>query len=73
MAMVRVSKLLGSNNNPNPIGMNRSVREGKKCKALNAALSGPTDWILCYKKKTFLPLGLYAKILILNVKYLYCS
>ena len=63
VAMVRVSKLLGSNNNPNPIGMNRSVREGKKCKAL---------WTVqrtgyCAIKNTFLPLGLYAKILILNV------
>ena len=30
----------------NGVGMSRSVREGKKCKAL----SGPTDWILRYIK-----------------------
>ena len=33
----------------NGVGMNRSVREGKKCEAL----SGPTDWILRYIKTTF--------------------
>ena len=32
------------------VGMNRSAREGKKCKA---PLSGPTDWILRYIKLPF--------------------
>ena len=35
----------------NGVGMNRSVREGKKC--VQSALSGPTDWILRYIKTTF--------------------
>ena len=34
----------------NGVGMNRSVREGKK---VYSALSGPTDWILRYIKTTF--------------------
>ena len=33
------------------VGMNRSAREGKKCKALQ--MSGPTNWILRYIKTTF--------------------
>ena len=34
------------------VGMNRYVREGKKCVR---ALSGPTDWILRYIQPTLLP------------------
>ena len=42
------------------VGMNRSVREGKKCKS---ALNGPTDWILRYIQTTFTFLPLFHRAL----------